>query len=88
MNENKKKYTEWSTVIKLFPLAYNSHITTFKLSPYENVFNQKPRKPITFSANSSKNAHGHCQPTKDSVFSKLPLHNHNEAHFHHPQILK
>ena len=35
-----------------------------------------------------KNAQGHCTPTKDSICHNLPLHTHDEDHFHHPQILK
>ena len=80
---------EWSADVKLFPLAYNSQITTtLGMSPYEMVFNQKPRKPIMFTANSHKNAQGYCQPDKDSICYNLPLHTHDEDHFHHPQILK
>ena len=41
-----------------------------------------------FTSNSSKNAQGYCQPTKESVCYNLPLHTHNEDHFHHPQFLK
>ena len=52
------------------------------------VFNQKARKPIMFTANSSKNTQGYSQPTKESTCNNLPLHNHDEDHFHHPQILK
>ena len=52
------------------------------------VFNQKPRKPIMFTANSSKNAQSYCQPTKESMCFNLPLHTHDEDHFHHPQTLK
>ena len=52
------------------------------------VFSQKPRKPISFTANSSKNAEDYCQPTKESIRYNLPLHTHDEDHFHHPQILK
>ena len=58
------------------------------MSPYEMVFNQKPRKPIMFTVNSHKNTQGHCQPNKDSVCYNLPLHLHDEDHFHHPQIFK
>ena len=48
---NDPKYTEWSADVKLFPLAYNSQIkTTLGMSPYEMVFNQKPGKPIMFTA--------------------------------------
>ena len=41
-----------------------------------------------FTANSHKNAQSHCQPNKDSICYNLPLHTHDEDHFHHPQILK
>ena len=69
--------------------SYNSQITlTLGRSPYEMVFNQKPRKPIKFTANSSKNAQGYCQPTEESKCYNLPLHTHDEDHFHHPPILK
>ena len=89
INGNDTKYTEWSADVKLFPLAYNSQITTtLGMSPYEMVFNQKPHKPIMFTANSHKNAQGYCQPNKDSICYNLPLHTHDEDHFHHPQILK
>ena len=89
INANDTRYTEWSADVKLLPLAYNSqNTTTLGLSPYEMVFNQKPRKPIMFTANSHKNAQSYCQPNKDSVCYNLPLHTHNEDHFHHPQILK
>ena len=89
INGNDTRYTEWSADVKLFPLSYNSQITTtLGMSPYEMVFNQKPRKPIMFTANSHKNAQGHCQPNKDSICYNLPLHTHDEDHFHHPQILK
>ena len=87
INGNDTRYTEWSTDVKPFPLSYNSQIiTTLGLSPYEIVFNQKPRKPIMFTANSSKNAQGFCQPTKKSI--NLSLHTHDEDPFPHPQILK
>ena len=41
-----------------------------------------------FTANAHKNAQGHCKPNKDSICYNLPLHTHDEDHFHHPQILK
>ena len=52
------------------------------------VFNQKPRKPIMFTADSHKNAQGCCHPVKDSICYNLPLHTYDEDHFHHSQILK
>ena len=89
INGNDTKYTEWSADVKLFPLAYISQTTTtLGMSPNEVVFNQKPRKSIMFTANSHKNAQGYCQPRKDSICYNLPLHTHDEDHFHHPQILK
>ena len=38
INGNDTRYTEWSADVKLFPLAYNSQITTtLGMSPYEMV---------------------------------------------------
>ena len=89
INGNVTRYTEWSADVKVFPLAYNSQITTtLGMSSYEMVFNQKPRKPIMFTANSHKNAQRYCQPIKDSVCYNLPLHTHDGDDFHHPQNLK
>ena len=91
INGNDNRYTEWSADVKLFSLPYNSQITTtLGKSPYEMVFNQKPRKSLMFTANAHahKNAQGYCQPNKDSICYNLPLHTHDEDHFHHPQILK
>ena len=52
INGNDTRYTDWSTDVKLFPLSYNSQITrTLGMSPNEMVFNQRPRKPIMFTAN-------------------------------------
>ena len=88
-NGNDTRYTVWSTNVKLFPLSYKSQITTtLGLSPYEMVLKKKPRKPIMFTANSSKTAQGYCQPTKESICYNLPLHTHDEDHFHHPQFIK
>ena len=89
INENDTRYTERSTDVKLFPLSYYSQsTTTLGMSPYEMVFNQKPRKPIMFPANTHKNAQSYCQPNKDSICYNLPLDTHDEDHFHLPQNLK
>ena len=89
INGNDTRYTDCSTDVKRFLLSSNSKITTtLVLSPYEMVFNQKPRKTIIFTPKSSKNTHGYCQPTKESINYNLPLHTPDEEHFHHPQILK
>ena len=84
INRNDTKNAEWSTDVKLFPLAYNSQK---KHQPQDYnlmklFFNQKPRKLKRFTANSSKNTQGYCQPTKESICYNLPLHIHNEDHFH------
>ena len=41
-----------------------------------------------FTANAHKIAQGHCKPNKESICYNLPLHTHDEDHFHHPQNLK
>ena len=41
-----------------------------------------------FTANFSKITQGYCQPTKESICYNLPLHTHDEDHFHHPQFFK
>ena len=89
INGNDTRYTEWSTDVKLFTLSYNSQITTtLGLSLYEMVFNQKPRKPFMFIGNSSKIHKVVINPLKNQyVCYNPPLHNHDEDHFHHPQIL-
>ena len=88
-NGNDTRYTEWSTVVKLFFVSYNSQITTtLRLSPYEMVFDQTSRKLILFAANSSKNTQSNCQTTEESICYNLPLQTHNEDHFNQPQILK
>ena len=41
-----EKYHNWSRKAKFFPYAYNTQYQTrLRMSPYEVVFNQKPRKP-------------------------------------------
>ena len=86
---NDTQYTEWLADVKLFPLSYNSQITTtLGMSPYKKVFNQKPQKPIMFTENAHKNTQGYCQPNEDSICYNLPLHTQDEDHFHHLQFLK
>ena len=81
IDENDTRYTGWSTGVSQIT-------TTLGMSPYEMVFNQKPCKPITFTANAHKNAQCYCQPNKDSICYNLPSHTHDEDFIHHPQILK
>ena len=47
----------------------------------EMGFNQKQRKPIMFTAHSSKNAQGYCQPNKVSFRYNLALHTHDKDNF-------
>ena len=88
INENDTKYTELSADVKLFPLAYNSQITTtLGMSPYEMVLiksqvnqlclQQMPIKMHKVIANQIK-----------TQFVITYLYTHDEDHFHHPQILK
>ena len=89
INGNDTRYTEWPADVKLFPLSFDTQITTtLEISPCEMVFNQKPRKPIKFTANAHKNTQVYCQSNKDSKCYNLLLHTHDDDHFHHPQILK
>ena len=89
MSRSLKEYFRCSTDVRIFSLSYNSKVTTtLGLSPYEIFFNQIPRKPRMFTAHSSKNTQGYCQPTKDPKIYNLPLQTHDEDHFHHPRILK
>ena len=86
---NDTRYTEWSTDVKLFVFSYNSQVTTtLDMPPYEMVIKQKSQKPTIFTANASKNSQGYCQQKKESICYNLPLHTHDEDHFHHPQTLK
>ena len=87
-NGNDPRYIEWSSDVKLIPLSYNSQITTtLGISPYEMVFNKKPRKPIIFTANAHENTQSYCQSNEDLLFYNLLLHTHHQDHFHHSQIL-
>ena len=41
-----------------------------------------------FTAKASKNTQGYCQPNKKTICYNLPLHTHDEDHFHHLEFLK
>ena len=88
INGNDTRYTEWSADEKLFPLSYNSQITTFLgKSPYEMVLIKSHENQLC-SQQTPKNKQRYCQPNNNSFCYNLPLHTHDEDHFHHPQILK
>ena len=66
---------------KIIPhsLQFKSN-SNLRLSPCEMVFNQKPRNPIMFTANTQC----YCHSTKEPIFYNLPLHTHDKNHFHLP----
>ena len=83
------QYDTWSQKVKAFPFAFNSQIrTNMKLSPYEFVFGQKPKKPIIINLSSTTDSLANCKPTENSSCSSLPNHTHTDHLGHHPQIKK
>ena len=63
-----EKYYNWSRRAKFFPYAYNTQYQTrLGMSPYEVVFNQKPRKPTKIKLGSTTNEMGNCNPTEKSA---------------------
>ena len=59
INGNDTRYTKWSADVKLFPLSYNSQITTtLGMSPFEMVFNRNQENRLcsqqTLTANVSQ----------------------------------
>ena len=87
INGKDNKYAEWSTDVKLFPLVYNSQITTtLGLSPCEMAFNQKPRISLKFTVNSSK-MHKVFANILKTQFIVICHYIHDEDHFHHAKIL-
>ena len=54
-----KKYNNWSRKAKFFPYACNTQYQTrLGMSPYEVVFNQKPRKPTKIKLGSTTDEMG------------------------------
>ena len=58
------------------------------MSPYEVVFNQKPRKPTKNKLGSITDEIGNCNPTDKSACNTQPAHTHLEKQFSHPKIAK
>ena len=84
-----KKYNNWSRKAKFFPYAYNTQYQTrLGMSPYEVVFNQKPRKPTKIKLGTTMDEMGNCNPSDKSAFNTQPTHTHLENHFSHPKIAK
>ena len=58
------------------------------MSPYEVVFNQKPRKPTKIKLGTTTEEMGNCNPTEKSACNTQPAHTHLEKQFSHPKIAK
>ena len=84
-----EKYHNWSRKAKFFPYAYNTQYQTrLGMSPYEVVFNQKPRKPTKIKLGTTTDKMGNCNPTEKSACNTQPQHTHLEKQFSHPKIAK
>ena len=58
------------------------------MSPYEVVFNQKPRKPTKIKLGTITDEMGNCNPTEKSACNTQPAHTYREKQFNHPKIAK
>ena len=84
-----EKYQNWSRKAKFFPYAYNTQYQTrLGMSPYEVVFNQKPRKPTKIKLGTTTDEMGNCNPTRTSACKTQPAHTHLDKQFSHPKIAK
>ena len=85
----QEKYNNWSRKAKFFPYKYNTQYQTrLGMSPYEVVFNQKPRKPTKIKLRITTDEMGNCNPTEPSACNTQPTHNHLGKQFSHPKIAK
>ena len=83
------KYNNWSRKAKFFPYAFKTRYRTrLGRSPYESVFNQKPRKPTKIKLGTTTDEIGNCKPTGTSARNTQPTHTHLEKQFIHPKIAK
>ena len=83
------QYNTWSHKVKVFPFAFKSRVrTNMKLSPYELVFGQIPKRPIMFNLSSNKDSFGNCNLSLDSPCNSLPNHTHTDHLGHYSQIKK
>ena len=58
------------------------------MSPYEVVFNQKPRKPTKIKLGTTTDEMGNCNPTETSACNTQPAHTHLKKQFSHPKMAK
>ena len=83
------KFNNWSRKAKFFPYAYNTQYQTrVGMSPYEVVFNQKPRKPTQVKLGTTTDELGNCNPSDKSICKTQPTHTHLEQQFNHPKLTK
>ena len=81
------KFNNWSRKVKFFPYAYNTQYQTrLGMSPYEVVFNQKPRKPTQVKLGTTTDELGNCNPSDQSICKTQPTHTHLEQQFNHPKL--
>ena len=79
----------WSPKAKLFPYAYNTqNQTRLGMSPYEVIFNQKPRKPTQVKLGTTADELGNCRPSENSICRTQPTHAHLEQQFNQPKLAK
>ena len=84
-----EKYHNWSRKAKFFAYAYKTQYQTrLGMSPYEVVFNQKPRKHTKIKLGSTTDEMGNCNPTEKNACNVQPAHTHLEKQFSHPKIAK
>ena len=48
------------------------------MSPYEVVFNEKPRKPTKIKLGTTTDEMGNCNPTEKNACNTQPAHTHME----------
>ena len=83
------KFSNWSRKAKFFTYAYNTQYQTrLGMSPYEVVFNQKPRKPTQVELGTTTDELGNCIPSDNSICKTQPTHTHLEQQFNHPKLVK
>ena len=58
------------------------------MSPYEVVFNQRPRKPTKIKLGTTTDEMGNCNPTETSACNTQPAHTHLEKQFSHPKTAR
>ena len=81
------QYNNWSRKAKFFPYAYNTQFQTrLGMSPYEVVFNQKPRKSTQVKLRTTTDKFGN--PSDNSVCKTQPTHIYLENQFNHPKLAK